>query len=278
MRSSRKSNDFLTSFIGLEGKVALVTGSTSGLGRAIAETLLQAGCKVVINGRNAERTQKAVEEILAMTGTDEDDASTTMVLAAAGDTSDPKAAKAIVEKIQSAHGRLDIVVNNAGINLPEGSFEEQYSSDEWEKISRVNIQGPMNLSHEALSLLKKSPAGRIINVSSMIGHVGDAKNPLYTMTKSAILTFTKSLAIDLARNPDSQNMTVNSISPGVFSTDMNAKFTQDQEALSKVENSIPMRRLGQPKELAGAVLYLASDAASYTMGSDILVDGGFVAA
>jgi NAD(P)-dependent dehydrogenase (short-subunit alcohol dehydrogenase family) len=274
--SSGKNNDFLTSFIGLEGKVALVTGSTSGLGRAIAETLLQAGCKVVINGRNPERTQKAVEEILAVTGTNDDDASA-MVLAAAGDTSDPKAAKAIVEKIQSKHGRLDILVNNAGINLPEGSFEDQYSSEQWEKISRVNIQGPMNLSHAALALLKKSPAGRLINVSSMIGHVGDAKNPLYTMTKSAILTFTKSLAVDLAGKPDSQNMTVNSISPGVFSTDMNAKFIQDPEALAKVENSIPMRRLGQPKELAGAVLYLASDAASYTMGSDILVDGGFVA-
>jgi NAD(P)-dependent dehydrogenase (short-subunit alcohol dehydrogenase family) len=275
------SSDFLTSFLGLDGKVALITGSTAGLGRAMAEVLLQAGCKVVINGRNPERTQTAVDEIRTSIGLLENatGGGTTRVLAAAGDTSEPQAAQAIIEKIQSTYGRLDIVVNNAGVNLPEGSFEEQYSSEQWEKISRVNIQGPMNISYAALALLKKSPAGRIINVSSMIGHVGDAKNPLYTMTKSAILMFTKSLAVDLAGggNTESQNITVNSISPGIFSTDMNAKFTQDPEALQKVENTIPMRRLGKPKELAGAVLYLASDAASYTTGGDILVDGGFVA-
>lgn len=135
------------------------------------------------------------------------------------------------------------------------------------------------MAHAALPLLKQSPAGRIINVSSMIGHVGDAKNPLYTMTKAAMLMFTKSLAADLAGKveDDGNHMTVNSISPGIFATEMNAKFTQDPEALAKVERTVPMRRLGQPQELAGAVLYLASEAASYTTGSDILVDGGFVA-
>ena len=200
------------------------------------------------------------------------------VFAAAGDTSDPAAAKAIVDKINSTFGRLDMLVNNAGINLPEGSFQEQYSPENWQKISRVNMEGPMNMTHEALHLIKtSSPSGRIINVSSMIGHVGDARNPLYTMTKASMLMFTKSLAVDLARNPDSQHVTVNSISPGIFETEMNSKFTSDEQALKDVESGIPMKRLGQPKELAGAVLYLASDAASYTTGTDILVDGGFVA-
>lgn len=110
--------------------MALITGSTSGLGRAMAEVLLQAGCNVVINGRNAERTQKAADDIIAATGVAAAAGSKSRVLAAEGDTSDPQAAKAIVEKIQSHYGRLDIVVNCAGINLPEGSFEDQYSSPE----------------------------------------------------------------------------------------------------------------------------------------------------
>ena len=185
---SADSDSFLSSFLGYDGKVALVTGSTSGLGRAIAETLLQAGCRaVVINGRDEEKTQKAADDIASSLNLNDDSS----VFAAAGDTSDPAAAKNIVEKINSKFGRLDILVNNAGINLPEGSFLEQYSPENWQKISRVNIEGPMNMSHEALPLIKtSSPSGRIINVSSMIGHVGDAKNPLYTMTKASILMFT----------------------------------------------------------------------------------------
>eukprot|EP00980_Cylindrotheca_fusiformis_P008743 scaffold1869_cov122-Cylindrotheca_fusiformis.AAC.5 len=271
-RSMTSSNAFLGTFLGLEGKVALITGSTGGLGRAMAEVLLQAGCKVVVNGRNEERTQKAADDIAACLSIDK-----SLILAAAGDTSDPEKAKAIIDKIRSTYDRLDILVNNAGINLPEGSFSDQYSPENWDKISSVNMKGPMNMCHEALPLIKASPAGRIINVASMIGHVGDAKNPLYTMTKAAMVMFTKSLAADMAGKEDSSRMTVNSISPGVFSTDMNAKFTEDPDALAKVESGIPMRRLGQPKELAGAVLYLASDAASYTTGGDIVVDGGFVA-
>ena len=277
------SETFLSSFFDLNGKVALVTGSTSGLGRAMAEVLLQAGCIVFINGRNPERTQKAVNEMIAQLllkiPIDEQQEDRRRVFAASGDTSNMDAATAIVQEITSQMGALDILVNNAGINLSEeGSFEEQYSSPaQWEKISKVNIEGPMNMSKQALPLLKKSCAGRIINVSSMIGHVGDGGNSLYAMTKGAMLLFTKSLAADVAGKPETRNLTVNSISPGIFMTDMNAKFTKDKETLATVEATIPMRRLGKPKELAGAVLYLASGASSYTMGADILVDGGFVA-
>lgn len=263
---------FLSRYLGLEGKTALVTGSTSGLGRGIAEVLLQAGCKVVVNGRSEDRTQKAADDIATSLNLEK-----SMVLAAAGDTSDPDASKAIVQEIQKTYGHLDILVNNAGINLPEGSFHDQYSAENWEKISKVNMQGPMNMIHAALPLIKESPSGRIINVSSIIAHVGDARNPLYTMTKAGIKILTKSLAADLAGKDDSKNVTVNSVSPGVFNTEMNDKFTSDDDARAQVESGIPMRRLGDPKELAGAVLYLASDAASYTTGSDILVDGGFVA-
>ena len=121
----------------------------------------------------------------------------------------------------------------------------------------------MNMS---LPLLKASPAGRIINVSSMIGPVGNGQNSLCIITKGAMLLFTKSLAAGMAK----------SVSPGIFMTDMNAKFTQEQEKLATVEKTVPMQRLGKPQELAGAVLYLASDASSDTVGADLLVDGGIV--
>ena len=258
----------MQSFFALEGKVALVTGSTAGLGRAIVETLCQAGCKVIVNGRSLDRTAKAAQEIAVKCSKD-----TSLVLAAHGDTSVPEQAKAIVDKIQLTFGGLDILVNNAGINLPEATFEKQYTPAQWESISKVNINGPMNMTHAALPLLQQSSAGRIINMSSMIGHVGSPTNPLYTMTKSAMLLFTKSLAAQLAKT----KTTVNSISPGAFKTDMNAKFTENEEALGEIEASIPMGRMGDPQELSGAVLFLASGAASYTTGSDILVDGGFVA-
>eukprot|EP00980_Cylindrotheca_fusiformis_P008744 scaffold1869_cov122-Cylindrotheca_fusiformis.AAC.6 len=270
--SLASSNAFLGSYLGLEGKVALVTGSTSGLGRAMAEVLVQAGCKVVVNGRDEERTQKAADDMAACLSIDK-----SQILAAAGDTSNPEKAKAIIDKIRSTYDRLDILVNSAGINLPEGSFREQYSPENWDKISSVNMKGAMNMCDEALPLIKASPAGRIINVASMIGHVGDAKNPLYSMTKASLLILTKSLAADMAGKEDSSNMTVNSISPGVISTKMNSKFTEDPDALAEVESGIPMRRLGQPKEVAGAILFLASDAASYITGLDIRIDGGFVA-
>mmetsp|Transcript_13384 Transcript_13384/g.36902 ORF Transcript_13384/g.36902 Transcript_13384/m.36902 type:complete len:271 (-) Transcript_13384:745-1557(-) len=266
--ASSNPGAFLTSLLGLEGKVALITGSTAGLGRAMAETLCQAGCTVVINGRNHERTQKAVQNII-----DTCQVSPDKVIAAHGDTSQPEACQSIIDKLE----KVDILINNAGINLTEDSFEQQYSLQEWQRISNVNMQGPMNMTHAALPLLKASTSARIINLSSMIGHVGSAKNTLYCMTKAAMLLFTKSLAADLASKDESRHITVNSVSPGAFATDMNAKFTENPEALAEIASSIPLGRLGEPQELAGMVMFLASNASSYMTGADVIVDGGYVA-
>jgi 3-oxoacyl-[acyl-carrier protein] reductase len=212
------SGTFLQSFLGLDGKVALVSGSTAGLGRAIVETLCQAGCKVIVNGRYPERTEQAAKEIADKCCPND----TNRVIAVHGDTSDTEQAQAIADKIQETFGVLDILVNNAGMNLPEASFEDQYTPDQWQKISNVNLMGPMNMVKATLPLLKRSNAGRIVNVASMIGHVGSPTNPLYTMTKSAMVVFTKSLAADLA---GTTKITVNSISPGAFATEMNVSTT-----------------------------------------------------
>ncbi|KAG7373463.1 glucose 1-dehydrogenase [Nitzschia inconspicua] len=257
---------FLQSMLGMERRVAIVTGSTGGLGRAIVETLAQMGCRVVVNGRNEKKTAKAARDIIEKCNLDP-----SKVLAAHGDTSDPEQAKSIVEKVQKQFGCLDILINNAGINLPEGSFEDQYSPEQWETIQKVNICGPMNMVHASLPMLRKSDDGRIINMSSMIAHVGSPANTLYSMTKAAILIFTKCLAADLAGET---KIRVNSISPGIFKTEMNQKFTENKEKLEETEGGVPMKRLGEPDELATVVAMVASKVGSYMTGTDVIVDGG----
>jgi NAD(P)-dependent dehydrogenase (short-subunit alcohol dehydrogenase family) len=260
---------FLQSMLGLEQRVAIVTGSTGGLGRSIVETLAQMGCRVVVNGRHEEKTAKAAQDIVNTYGLN-----SANILAAHGDTSDPDQARAIIQKVRDEFGSLDILINNAGINLEEGTFEEQYTPEQWDKIQKVNICGPMNMVHASLPLLKKSDAGRIINMSSMIAHVGSPTNPLYSMTKSAMLIFTKSLAVDLAGN---SNIRVNSISPGIFRTEMNAKFTDDKDKLKETEDGVPVKRLGEADELASIVAMVVSKAGAYMTGADIIVDGGVTA-
>jgi 3-oxoacyl-[acyl-carrier protein] reductase len=252
----------------------LVTGSTAGLGRAVAEALSRAGVKVAINGRDKERTETACAEIaqtcvpqsLRVAG-----GGAPRVTAAYGDTSREDEAQQVVDQTVNAFGgRIDILINCAGINLPEGAFEAQ-TLEQWDQISAVNIGGVIRVTKAALPYLKQSKAGRIINVCSILGHVGGPTNTMYAMTKAAVLLFSKSLAAELANT----SVTVNSISPGVMATRMNSKFEADKATKRNAEKLVPMGRFGTPDEVVGAVLFLASAAASYCTGSDILVDGGY---
>ncbi len=287
---------FLDSLFGLQGRVAIVSGSTGGLGQAIALVLFQAGGYVVINGRTQTRTVLSREEIYLKTSR------TSGLLAVEGDVSSPADAKYVVDQTIAEFGRIDIVVNNAGVNLPEKPFEAS-SPEDWECLSTANISGPINLTKAALPYLKQSPAGRIINVSSIAGHVGMPCNTLYSMTKAAMLLFTKSLSMELlqmasqyphATHNNTLNaprhtpngfhhhhsdchITVNSISPGVFATPMNAKFELGTSARAEILRHIPMGRLGEAHELVGIVVYLASSASAYTTGADFVVDGGYCA-
>eukprot|EP00429_Kryptoperidinium_foliaceum_P087874 CAMPEP_0176184338 /NCGR_PEP_ID=MMETSP0121_2-20121125/765_1 /TAXON_ID=160619 /ORGANISM="Kryptoperidinium foliaceum, Strain CCMP 1326" /LENGTH=265 /DNA_ID=CAMNT_0017522713 /DNA_START=13 /DNA_END=810 /DNA_ORIENTATION=- len=264
---SNSNNDFINQMFGLQGKVAIVTGSTGGLGYAMAKSLLQSGATVVINGRTEDRIIASRDSLYAETG------KTSGVIGIRGDMSILEDAKTLVEKTIEATGRIDIIVNNAGINLTEGPFERSTLAD-WQKISAVNCGGPINLTNAALPYLKQSPAGRVINLTSIGAHTGLPNNTLYTMTKGAMLMFTKSLASELGNT----NVRVNSISPGVFTTPMNAKFSEDTAKQDAVVQQIPMGRMGLPGELGGIVVYLASEAATYTHGADFSVDGGFLCA
>ena len=292
-----ESSVFLNGLFGLHGRVAIVSGSTGGLGQAIALALFQAGAKVVINGRTQTRAVLSREEIYLKTSRNSG------LLAMEGDMSSPTDAKHVVDQTITEFGRIDIIVNNAGVNLPEMPFEASTLED-WEHLSAANIIGPINLSKAALPYLKQSSAGRIINVSSIASHVGMPCNTLYSMTKAAMLLFTKSLSVELQQmrflhlnsttttntvnatshapngfhhNHSHNQITVNSISPGVFATPMNAKFELGTAARAEILRHIPMGRLGEAHELVGIVVYLASSASAYTTGADFLVDGGYCA-
>jgi NAD(P)-dependent dehydrogenase (short-subunit alcohol dehydrogenase family) len=256
---------------GLQGKVAIVSGSTSGLGFAMALALFQSGASVVINGRTETRTTDARDEIYLKTSR------TSGLLAAAGDMSISDEAKEVVDKTIIEFGRIDIIVNNAGVNLAERPFENSTLED-WERLCYVNIKGPINLTHAAIPYLKQSPAGRIINISSIAAHCGMPSITFYSMTKAAVLQFSKNLCVELSspEGPTSR-ITVNTISPGVFDTPMNEKFASGTAAHHEIMVRIPLGRMGRAEEMAGAVVFLASGASSYVTGADLVVDGGFTA-
>lgn len=269
MSSSSAQPDYLNSLFGLTGRVALVTGSTAGLGREMALALCKAGATVVVNGRDEERTRVAVSEMKEEVS---QEVTQGAFIPLHGDVSTPEAARDLVLRISEQAGSLDILVNNAGINLPEQPLASLDFAG-WQTLQRVNVDGVFHLIQASLPLLHESTQGRIINLSSIGGHVGLKNNAAYASTKGSVLLLTKSLAYELAE----ANITVNCISPGAMATRMNAKFTQDEDSMDGILAEIPMRRLGRPDDLNGAVLLLSSEAGAYITGEALIVDGGYTA-
>ena len=242
--------------IDLSGKVALVTGSTRGIGRAIAETLAGAGARVAVVGRDLPRAQAAAAEI----GHD--------AKGFACDVSDTAQVSALVADVEAAFGTLDILVNNAG--LTKDNLIMRLKDDDWDAVIDANLRGAFASIRAASRGMMKRRSGRIINISSVVGVIGNRGQANYAASKAGLIGLTKSVAKELA----SRNILCNAVAPGFIDTDMTAALDAAQR--KALESQIPLERLGRPTDIASAVAFLASDHAAYITGQVLVVDGGMV--
>ena len=241
-------------------KVALVTGAARGIGRAIALALAQEGADVVVVDVDLGRAQQVVQEIEGYGRKGR---------AISADVSDRKAVQRLVGETLSLFGRIDILVNNAGI-IRRGTFLE-HDPQEWDRVLNVNLGGTFNCSKEVVPLMIKQGGGKIINISSVVGRMGDlASAPSYGTSKGAIDTFTKSLARELAPH----GINVNAVAPHAIETEMSQEWSEEKRR--QIVEAIPLKRLGQPEEVAEAVMFLASDGASFITGHVLDVNGGYL--
>jgi 3-oxoacyl-[acyl-carrier protein] reductase len=242
--------------IDLSGQVALVTGSTRGIGRAIAEALYAAGSKVAILGRSAEQAGAVARELGER---------------AAGfgcDVAQAAQVEAAVAGAEQALGPLTILVNNAG--LTRDNLLMRLSEEDWDTVLDANLKGAFLTTRAVIKGMMKRRAGRIINLASVVGLTGNKGQANYAASKAGLIGFTKSVAREYA----SRNVLVNCIAPGFIETDMTAALPpESREALL---GQIALGRLGKPADIAGAVLFLASELASYVTGQVLIVDGGMV--
>lgn len=245
--------------LGLEGKLALVTGGSRGIGRAIAIALAREGAKVVFSyASNAEAAAQTVQQIEAAGGSAE---------AIQFDVKDPEAGKAAITALQKTHGPLAILVNNAGV--ARDNLLVRTKDADLEQSFATNVYGPFYLARAATRAMMKARWGRVIMIGSVVGHMGNQGQAVYSATKAALAGMTRSLARELA----SRSITVNLVAPGFIETDM-TKETVSEDMRAQLEASIPLNALGQGEDIADAVCFLCSDRARYITGQVLHVNGG----
>lgn len=248
----------MKTFFDLSGKVALVTGGSRGIGRAISLALAAHGARVAVNyASNATAAEQTVREIGAEQAT-----------AIAGDVSDPVAAAKIVENAIAAYGRIDILVNNAGVTADDLIL--RMSEAEWDTVIDTNLKGTFSVTKAAIRPMVRQRFGRIINISSVAGIVGNAGQANYSAAKAGIIGFTKAIAKEVA----SRNITANVIAPGFVDTEMTASLTEAQR--EEIMRLVAVGRTGTPQDVAPAAVFLASNEAAYITGHVLTVDGGLV--
>ena len=237
----------------LDGKVALVTGASRGIGKAIATQLKDLGANVI----GTATSQNGADNISEYLGSDNG-----LVL----NVTDAESIKALFETIKANHGGVDILVNNAGIT--RDNLMMRMKDEEWDDIINTNLSSVFRVSKAVLRPMMKARCGRIINIGSVVGTMGNAGQVNYATAKAGLLGFTKSLAREVA----SRGITVNTVAPGFIDTDMTKTLTEEQK--QGIFAQVPANQLGKPEEIASAVAFLASDAAAYITGETLHVNGG----
>jgi len=246
----------------LEGKVAIVTGASRGIGKAIAQQFIAQGAKVAFTYRSSAEAAAALEQELSAGGG--------TVKGFQSDAASMTDAERLVGEVVDAFGTVDIVINNAGIT--DDTLLMRMTEEQWDRVISVNLKSCFNLTKAVMRTMLKARAGSIVNISSVVGVQGNAGQANYAASKAGILGFTKSVALELG----SRNIRCNAIAPGFIETEMTAKL--DADTVQGWRDAIPLKRGGTPEDVANLCVFLASDMSAYITGQTLNVDGGMITA
>lgn len=247
----------------LDGRVALITGGNRGLGFAMAQGLAEAGADVVVTSREQKKAQESATTLARTTGR--------RALGLAVDVTNTEQVGSMVQTVVKEFGHIDILINNAGINIRKPI--EEFDETSWDLVQDTNLKAPFLCSRAVARFMKEQRYGRVINVSSMLGMVALPERGAYCSSKGGLLQLTKVLALEWA----SYNITVNALCPGPFATELNIPVMNNPQASQFFLSHIALGRWGQPEEIKGAIVFLASNASSFMTGAALVVDGGWTA-
>lgn len=246
----------------LQGKVAIVTGGGTGIGRGISTLFAKEGAKVVISGRRMEPLVEVASKIREADG---------QAIPVTADVSNETEVKNLIEKTIQEFGKVDILVNNAGVFLTHDAVSA--TQEEWDKVMGIDLKGVWLCSKEVIPHMIQNGKGKIVNMASIAGLVGFGGSAFYCAAKGAVVNLTREMALDFA----GKNININAIAPGVIETDMTKPFLEDENSKNNFLKATPIGRVGKPEDIGWAAVYLASEESDFVTGHTLVVDGGWIA-